>query len=81
MLSGVQDEVVPKEHMRGLWEIVTKRGEKKSGKGSPAASTDDVRIDKVVGGMERAKYMEFPAGTHSECLYLFRSRSEAYAWI
>jgi abhydrolase domain-containing protein 13 len=28
MLSGARDEVVPKEHMRNLWEIVKKRGEK-----------------------------------------------------
>ena len=25
LLSGVQDEVVPREHMQGLWELVQKR--------------------------------------------------------
>ena len=25
MLSGLQDEVVPAEHMKGLWEIAKKR--------------------------------------------------------
>lgn len=25
MLSGLQDEVVPREHMQGLWEIVQRR--------------------------------------------------------
>ena len=25
LLSGVQDEVVPREHMQGLWELVEKR--------------------------------------------------------
>lgn len=26
MMSGLLDEVVPREHMQGLWELVTKRG-------------------------------------------------------
>ncbi|KAH6872025.1 Alpha/Beta hydrolase protein [Coprinopsis sp. MPI-PUGE-AT-0042] len=50
MLSGMLDEIVPKEHMRALWEAVTKRGEKTSrnSEGNPA--------------VERARYMEFDLG-------------------
>ncbi|KAL0959367.1 hypothetical protein HGRIS_014621 [Hohenbuehelia grisea] len=54
MLSGVLDEVVPKEHMRGLWELVTKRGEKSGGGGGGGKS-----------GLERAKYVEFEYGDHN----------------
>lgn len=54
MLSGVKDEIVPKEHMRRLWEVVAKRGEKKTLNGSEYKT-----------GLERAKYIEFERGTHS----------------
>ena len=54
MLSGTKDEVVPKEHMRRLWEIVAKRGEKKKLNGSEYKT-----------GLERAKYIEFENGHHS----------------
>lgn len=61
MLSGVKDEIVPKEHMRRLWEVVAKRGEKKKLNGSEYKT-----------GLERAKYIEFESGTHSTFeLYLF----------
>ncbi|KAF9531417.1 BEM46 family protein [Crepidotus variabilis] len=55
MLSGARDEIVPKAHMRALWEAVAKRGEKKTQSG---------REFKV--GLERAKYMEFENGGHSK---------------
>ncbi|KAF8664211.1 hypothetical protein AX16_000774 [Volvariella volvacea WC 439] len=55
MLSGIQDELVPKEHMRSLWEIVAKRGEKKMQNGGR----------EYKNGLERAKYMEFPDGEHN----------------
>ncbi|KAF8908147.1 BEM46 family protein [Gymnopilus junonius] len=54
MLSGMRDEIVPKEHMRALWEAVAKRGEKRKLNGS------DFKV-----GLERAKYMEFEYGGHS----------------
>ncbi|KAJ8473944.1 hypothetical protein ONZ45_g16114 [Pleurotus djamor] len=56
MLSGVLDEVVPKEHMRQLWEIVTKRGEKGN-------TTVNLRHSKA--GLERAKFVEFEDGDHN----------------
>ena len=57
MLSGARDEVVPKEHMRSLWEIVAKRGETKTSGGK------EFKV-----GLERAKFKEFENGTHSKFL-------------
>ncbi|KAG5638522.1 hypothetical protein H0H81_012160 [Sphagnurus paluster] len=54
MLSGAKDEIVPKEHMRALWEAVARRGEKETSGG---------REYKV--GLERAKFTEFSDGGHS----------------
>jgi len=64
MLSGAKDEIVPKEHMRALWEAVAKRGEKKTPGGKEYKT-----------GLERAKYMEFEDGTHSASLFMIRSRN------
>ncbi|KAF7331591.1 Protein bem46 [Mycena kentingensis (nom. inval.)] len=55
MLSGAMDEVVPKEHMRALFEVVARRGEKKTPGG--------VEFSK---GLERAKFMEFDKGAHND---------------
>ncbi|KAJ7348145.1 Alpha/Beta hydrolase protein [Mycena albidolilacea] len=55
MLSGVADELVPKEHMRALWEIVARREETKTAGG--------VEFSK---GLERAKYIEFERGGHND---------------
>ena len=63
MLSGAKDEIVPKEHMRALWEAVAKRGEKKTPGGKEYKT-----------GLERAKYMEFEDGTHSVSLFVIRRR-------
>ncbi|KAJ7729820.1 Alpha/Beta hydrolase protein [Mycena metata] len=52
MLSGVADELIPKEHMRALWEIVVQRGETKMHESSQ--------------GLERAKYLEFELGGHND---------------
>ncbi|KIM43444.1 hypothetical protein M413DRAFT_443384 [Hebeloma cylindrosporum] len=55
MLSGAKDELIPREHMRSLWEAVAKRGERRKVNGSEW---------KV--GLERAKYMEFQHGGHND---------------
>ncbi|KAJ3509926.1 hypothetical protein NLJ89_g4959 [Agrocybe chaxingu] len=55
MLSGMRDEIVPKEHMRALWEAVAKRGEKKKVNGT------EYKV-----GLERAKFMEFEYGGHND---------------
>lgn len=68
MLSGVGDEIVPKEHMRALWEAIARRGEKKKPNGSEYKT-----------GLERAKYMEFESGGHST-FDIFVSRCLTYVW-
>ncbi|KAG9219795.1 hypothetical protein CCMSSC00406_0008172 [Pleurotus cornucopiae] len=58
MLSGLLDEVVPKEHMRQLWEIVASRGQKRKGNATtPSNNTKP--------GLERAKFIEFEDGDHN----------------
>ncbi|EAU87012.2 BEM46 family protein [Coprinopsis cinerea okayama7 len=63
MLSGMLDEIVPKEHMRALWEAVAKRGEKKGKNGGNGGSGSGSESEQP--GLERAKYMEFDLGGHS----------------
>ena len=61
LLSGVRDEVVPREQMQALWEIVGRRqGIKAEGNGN-----DEVKGDGQVGG-GRSNFVEFQNGTHSE---------------
>jgi hypothetical protein len=56
MLSGVSDEVVPKVHMKDLWEIVSKRwGEKQESKEGEQVGT--------------TTFLEFENGTHSKWLF------------
>jgi len=55
MLSGVKDELVPKGHMRALWEAITKRGEKNKANGSEYKT-----------GLGRTKYVELEHGTHND---------------
>ncbi|KAJ3532194.1 hypothetical protein NMY22_g7842 [Coprinellus aureogranulatus] len=55
MLSGMQDEIVPKEHMRALWDaVVARRGVAKK------------EVEKGKMEVERAKYMEFEEGGHND---------------
>lgn len=54
MLSGVRDEVVPREHMQELWEIVKRRG---ADQGAGARDVEE--------GLRRSKFVEFQNGTHS----------------
>lgn len=67
MLSGTQDEVVPRDHMLGLWELVQKRDSKSASsverkeKPSPRGSVPAVAIDV----RSSSKFLEFPEGTHS----------------
>lgn len=62
MLSGVQDEVVPREHMQELWEIITRRqGTKVQKNREPKANTLEV-------GDGKSKFVEFPGGSHSKSL-------------
>ncbi|KJA22504.1 hypothetical protein HYPSUDRAFT_40881 [Hypholoma sublateritium FD-334 SS-4] len=55
MLSGARDDLVPREHMRALWEAVARRGEKRTAGG----------VEYKVG-LERARYVEFEGGGHND---------------
>ena len=67
MLSGVKDELIPREHMQELWEIICKR------QGSQVAQQEErkqeqqeqgsVPLEQI--GKGRSRFTEFPAGTHS----------------
>lgn len=56
MLSGSRDEVVPKEQMRELWEIVENRQGAKTSEGA---------------GQVQSKFIEFEWGTHSEHFFQY----------
>lgn len=60
MLSGVQDEVVPREHMQELWEIITRRqGTKVQADREPKANVTEI-------GSGKSKFVEFPGGAHND---------------
>ena len=64
MLSGACDEVIPPEHMQGLWEIVQRR--------PPALrrrdpDDDDDDMGKPRGPRGFSRFVQFDKGTHSEC--------------
>lgn len=81
MLSGLQDEVVPAEHMKGLWEIAQKRRTTRSSAffkvGSflllryPVSETShsqggtDGGHGEAIDGTGKSKFIEFPEGHHS----------------
>ena len=65
------DEVVPREHMQGLWELVEKRvpgGVRTSGgPGGAEAEGAEVAKDESVkspGGKTLTRFVEFEHGTH-----------------
>ncbi|KAI0338313.1 alpha/beta-hydrolase [Trametopsis cervina] len=79
MLSGLKDEVVPCEHMQGLWEIVQKRDA-----GVPMGTSSRKRPSTGFGGLTAkegknpgvtayventktlSKYLEFDEGAHND---------------
>ena len=70
LLSGVRDEVVPREHMQGLWELVQRRvpGGARGGAVVPPEEAACVSRDESVkapGGEGYSRYVEFERGTHS----------------
>ena len=63
LLSGVADEVVPREHMQALWEVVERR------QGSQTADGDGDKEAKQGGGQVgqgKSKFVEFHMGSHSK---------------
>lgn len=88
MLSGINDEVVPRDHMQGLWELVIRRGTTGDEKDQPATKerkgegAEEGRSYKIVEDPRTmSKYVEFEAGTHSKslpsCLFLGQTRLRA----
>ena len=74
LLSSVQDEVVPREHMQELWELVQKRvprGQRDVHAEQGDDGTKGVSVKNPGPGAGVAKFsrfVEFNAGTHSEWL-------------
>jgi len=58
MLSGVRDEVVPREHMQELWEIIARR------QGSKVQPDGEPKVTEV--GRGKSKFVEFPVGSHND---------------
>ena len=63
LLSGVRDEVVPREHMQALWEIVGRRQGVKAAEGNV---DDEAKKGDGQVGEGRSKFVEFESGTHSK---------------
>ncbi|KAF9812445.1 hypothetical protein IEO21_06207 [Rhodonia placenta] len=64
MLSGVCDEVVPREHMQGLWEIVQRRA---SGRGGEQRSEEGGKtVHEATSGGSFSQFVEFEQGTHND---------------
>ena len=82
MLSGEQDEVVPREHMQALWELVKRRdagvplgtsprklSSASSTSGSGLTSKEAANTGTIVHIEDRntlSKFVEFAQGTHSK---------------
>lgn len=61
MLSGAEDEVVPKDHMEELWKIAEKRGQHES----EERKTGDVREERERGS-GKSRFMLFERGKHND---------------
>ena len=70
LLSGVQDEVVPREHMQELWDLVRKRvprGQRDVHAEQDDDGMKDMSIRNPDAGVAKfSRFVEFNAGTHSE---------------
>lgn len=82
MLSGANDELIPPEHMRGLWGLVRRRGRSAETKEGDAVTVRreeekegerEVEERPWVEGVRAeedagtaSRYVEFELGTHSE---------------
>lgn len=63
MLSGLQDEVVPAEHMKGLWEIAKKGRTTKS---SAFFRKETGSEREVIDETGKSKFVEFHEGHHND---------------
>ncbi|KAF9787968.1 Alpha/Beta hydrolase protein [Thelephora terrestris] len=64
MLSGLQDEVVPAEHMKELWEIAKTR--RNTGSRAFFKKETEREYKEVNDGTGKSKFVEFPEGHHND---------------
>jgi len=62
LLSGLRDEIVPREHMQALWEVVGRRQGAQVEEGTE--EEEATKEGKV--GEGRSKFVEFEKGTHND---------------
>lgn len=71
LLSGVRDEVVPREHMQELWQLVQKRVPRGQRDLHAEEGADGLKDESVKnpgpGAAKYSRFVEFNAGMHSEC--------------
>ncbi|KAI9070411.1 alpha/beta-hydrolase [Trametes sanguinea] len=67
LLSGVRDEVVPREHMQELWQLVQQRvpGGRRAG-GTKDEETDAKDENVRHSGTGYSRFVEFERGTHND---------------
>ncbi|KAI0328749.1 alpha/beta-hydrolase [Cubamyces sp. BRFM 1775] len=68
LLSGVRDEVVPREHMQELWKLVQQRvpgGRRPSDRLQGEEDVKEAESPKQ-SGMSLSRFVEFPRGTHND---------------
>ncbi|KAH7890294.1 Alpha/Beta hydrolase protein [Phlebopus sp. FC_14] len=64
MLSGVKDEVVPREHMLELWEIISRRQGTRIKDAGKEGKSDTAQV-----GTGKSRFVEFEQGSHNDtCL-------------
>lgn len=74
MLSGLNDEVVPKEHMKGLWEIIKNRRKPSTDGGFAGLGAADERVhegtegkvEEVADAIGKSRFVEFENGSHND---------------
>jgi len=71
MLSGTKDEVVPAEHMLGLWQLIEKRGRFIAPQDNSVPNDDPMTHNRKVpvaatDVRSLSKFVELPDGTHND---------------
>ncbi|RPD56558.1 alpha/beta-hydrolase [Lentinus tigrinus ALCF2SS1-7] len=69
LLSGVRDEVVPREHMQELWQLVQQRvprGQRDLHAERNEDGMKDENVKNPGAGAQFSRFVEFHAGTHND---------------
>ncbi|RDX49406.1 alpha/beta-hydrolase [Lentinus brumalis] len=70
LLSGVQDEVVPREHMQELWQLVQKRVPRRQRDLHAEEGSDGLKDESIknpgAGAAKYSRFVEFNAGMHND---------------